>query len=599
MKRLDQWMICRMVGTDLKANPNFSLSLKWQLSMALIGLGMSLVASYVFLAKEIFESDKIAYVFEARQSQLEMASAKLSKELERSIQDANLILIGLDPATKMLTENAQILFNSQKTLAAIEVIDQATNEILLHAAKSESLTAPLRKPASFAEGTTFVATAIDSSRFLVSAREKDGGTHLIKTIAEIPEVLSNKSRNGVLALIENENIVGLTKDFDFPKSLIQELSQERVEKTMIRNIAGEDFLISSMNVPGSNLKLVSLDSKKSALGALNILFERSVIFMSFSGFLTVIIALLISMGLTKKLNSLTVIAGKIGQGNFSQKPQVTSNNEIGLLQAAFARMIDEIQSLLIATKEKVRMEEELKTARLVQERLFPKESVFQSGSLRISGMYDTSTECGGDWWYYFKNGEDLFIVVADATGHGAPAALNTAASRSLFANLEQNSGLSLNDLASAWDRSIAASSGQKVFMTAFMLKINVTTGKGTALNASHEPPILINSSSEAEYWDVEQNGTLGELVTTWKETSFELKPSQRLFVFTDGLWAVENKEKKTLSEARFLKKIAKLSVAQKQTEDFLKTINQTIQDHRQGTTYPDDLTLVLIDRLEV
>lgn len=566
--------------------------------MALIGLAMGLVAFYVVIATETFESDKIAYVFETQQMQLDALSTEFSKELERSIQHAHLLLSGYDFESKKLNPAAQALFDSQSSLKAVNIVNQSTNETILHITKQENLSPIVRGPASLPKGSSYSASALDRTRFLAIARGNGTDADIVtKAIVEIPATDSHKNRGGTVAMIENGRLVGGGNEAALPGQLIEELSRDRVEKTMIRRINGEEHLISSVQIPGSNIKMASIESKARALGALNVLYERSMLFMAFSGFLTIIMALLISRGLTAKLHDLTRTAGAIGKGDFSQKPQVTSSNEIGLLQSAFARMIDEIQSLIIATKEKARMEEELKTAQLVQERMFPKDSVYEAGTIRIAGLYDTSTECGGDWWYYFRNGDDLFVVVADATGHGAPAALNTAASRSLFTILEQTPNLSLKELASSWDRAIASTSGQKVFMTALMVKINVFTGKGMILNASHEAPMLIDPVEGVDHLAVEKNGTLGEIVAQWDETLFELRPNQKLFLFTDGLWAVKNEMNKTLSEARFIKTLKTISQDEKGSKSFLSAVDEVVQDHRKDRDYPDDITLVCVDRL--
>lgn len=526
-----------------------SLSLKWQLSIALIGLAMGLVAFYVWLAKETFESDKIAYVFETRQLQLESSSKEIFRKLERGISDANSVLIGFDQSSKQLNTMAQKLFDSQRTLLAVEVTDGVKQEPLIQIFKVDSLKESLAQAVPMPTGMSFFATALDSSRYLIMTREKSDSSLFIKAIVEIPEVLLTKDARGLLMLIEGNRVLATTRKFDIPENFVRELSQDRLEKTMVRKIGSENYLISALNVDNSDLKLVSFDPESLALGAIGILYRRSIVFIAFSGFLTMLLALLISTGLTQKLKALTVIAGEIGKGDFSHKPEVTSKDEVGVLQAAFLRMSDEIQKLIMATKEKTRMEEE------------------------------------------------LFVVVADATGHGTPAALCTAASRSLFANLERNANLTLKDIAIAWDRSIAASSGQKVFMTAFMIKLNTWTGKGSALSASHEAPLLFKPNVDAEFLNIDRSATIGELSKNWQEVPFELAPGERFFLFTDGLWAIENAEKKTFSESRFTKKLSKVSANENGPEDFLKAIDAVIQDHRQGTTYPDDVTLVVIDRL--
>lgn len=580
-----------------QAGPPRSLSLKWRLSLALIGLSLGLVTVYIFLAKQTFESDKIAYVFESRQAQLDSLAKEFTRKLERGIADANSVLLGFDSNSKQLNSVAQKVFDSQKTLLGVEVTQGTQEKPLIQIAKTELLRENFSRPLAMPADANFYATGIGESTFLVAAKEPGSNAYLIKALVEIPDLLSTKDTHGVLVLVENGKVLASTKEINISDEIKAELGKDRPGTTMVRKLNGENYLISTNQVEGTDLKLVSFYPEAVALGALGVLYKRSLIFVSFSAFLTILIALFLSNGLTRKLILLTDMAGEIGKGDFTQKPKVTSSDEVGVLQMAFLRMSDEIQKLLIATRETARMEEELKTARLVQERLFPKEATFATEGFKLSGFYDTSTECGGDWWFYYRQKDDLIVLIADATGHGTPAALSTAASRSLFANLEERENMSLADVARAWDKSIAASSGQKVYMTAFIMKLNVKTGKGVFLSASHEPPILFKPDGEASFLEFQESAPLGELTDHWVEVPFEMKSGERVLLYTDGLWAVESPEKKVFSELRFVKKIDKLFATEKDPEAFIQAINAVIQDHRKGTTYPDDVSLVAIDRL--
>src|SRR5262249_50797605 len=149
-----------------------------------------------------------------------------------------------------------------------------------------------------------------------------------------------------------------------------------------------------------------------------------------------ILALLLSYTLTKNINVLTWFAKRVGQGDFSAKPDIRSRDEVGVLGRTFSQMIDEVQKLLKETAEKARMEDELKTAGVIQESLFPAKKESEEGSIKLAGFYTTSSECGGDWWNYFLSNNEFHAIIADATGHGTPAALITAAARSIYTHIQ-------------------------------------------------------------------------------------------------------------------------------------------------------------------
>jgi sigma-B regulation protein RsbU (phosphoserine phosphatase) len=570
-----------------------SLSLKWKLSLALVGLSLGIVSLYVILAINTFESDKIAYVFETRQSQLESLANTISLKLERGLSDAQLVLSGYDLKEKRLNSVAQKLFETQKSLLSISVKQSGEKLpfVEIKKANSPDLTMVIDIPTN----AHFFARSFGANQFLVAGRDNTKSQDLIQARIEIPEALVNKGDKWLLLLIENGKVVSSSAPRTIPQFLLDELSLDRAEKTTIRRLDGEDFLISTQSIAGTELKIISFDTASSALGAIRILFNRSLVFIVFSVFLTVLLSLALSNGLTQKLHNLTETAIEIGQGDFSHKSMISADDEVGILQKAFSRMSLEIQKLLEETKQKAIIDLELQTARLVQERLFPDPTSISYGDYNLSGLYATSTTLGGDWWFYYKRGDNLYIVIADATGHGTPAALITSASRALFSKLKQED-LTLTEIAKAWDCAIAESGGRKVFMTALLLKINLSSGSGRFLNASHEAPILIRQDHSHEFLDVPPGPTLGEQKDGWREIDFSLKDGDRLLLFTDGLWAIENKEKKALSEHRFAKKLSSLSALHPTNEGLMHAANAYIQGHRQGEHYPDDVTMVLIDR---
>lgn len=73
--------------------------------------------------------------------------------------------------------------------------------------------------------------------------------------------------------------------------------------------------------------------------------------------------------------------------------------------------------------EQSRLDSELATAKLVQSSIFPP-SYLEAGDIRLAGFYETSSECGGDWWHQtsVSEQENLFLI-GDAVGHGVPAAM--------------------------------------------------------------------------------------------------------------------------------------------------------------------------------
>ena len=104
-----------------------------------------------------------------------------------------------------------------------------------------------------------------------------------------------------------------------------------------RSTTGVAWLASGVKIPVGNWSILSLVDKKQALSAVELYnATRQVI-----------------------------------QGNFNIQVDIKSQDEIGSLGKSFNIMATEVARLIIETAEKSRMETELKTAKTVQETLFP------------------------------------------------------------------------------------------------------------------------------------------------------------------------------------------------------------------------------------
>src|SRR5690606_32048567 len=98
---------------------------------------------------------------------------------------------------------------------------------------------------------------------------------------------------------------------------------------------------------------------------------KSIYFGVFFIALAMIIGIVFAKTLTGPLDRLFKGTKVIAAGNFKSRVTVSANDEIGVLADSFNFMAGRIVSLLEQEKDKVRMEEELKVAKLVQDSFFP------------------------------------------------------------------------------------------------------------------------------------------------------------------------------------------------------------------------------------
>lgn len=365
-----------------------------------------------------------------------------------------------------------------------------------------------------------------------------------------------------------------------------------------------DHLISYAKVGFGDLYIMTSVMKEKAFGAVGILLRKSLIFFVLLISLTAMVSLFASNSLTQALTSLFDATKKVSEGKFNFQVKVTSNDEVGSLAENFNLMAAEVSRLLDQTAEKARMENELQTAKTVQETLFP-ETITRLGPLQISGFYEPASECGGDWWHYSKVGTKILLWIGDATGHGAPSALITAAAKSAATIIERLNVGPAKAL-ELLNRCIFECSKGQLMMTFFLASYDTTTGVVTYANASHEAPFLIRKSDEIlKKKDLipmnEVNSPrLGQNQNTlYTEASEKLAPGDLMLFYTDGIPDIKNPKGESWGEREFVKTIVKANHDFPTATDSMQRISRAFQEFRQGSSLIDDVTFFVVKNSEI
>ena len=593
-----------------------NLSIRWKLSLALIVSGLTLVLAYVYVAKNVFESDKISYVFETQNSSVESLKQNFTARFEHVLQSMEFVTATYDPAIGKPTAIGMGIFKSENALDALELVNDRTKQIVFKLEKTPGDIAvgaqsqingnETSTPASHTPRPMLAIKPLQHHKILVSERvSSPNQQHLrVNAIVDLQKLLPPISPTHTIALTQNGKLFYKIDFRGIPLPTFQTMAKQirnlKLDTTSFFKSEGNVYLASAVPLGIGGLQVFELTPEKEAFGALNTLFNRSLVFLFFSFFALVIISLILSRSLTWRLGSLTTAADQIGQGKFDVEESDNSRDEVGILTQAFVKMSKEIKRLLSETREKARMEEELKTAKLVQERLLPEKPTNIVNEIEISGTVITSSECGGDWWYYFVKGDSLYVAVADATGHGTPAALITAAARAVFSRLETEP-LTLAEMAIAWDHAISSCSGKQVLMTGLLLKVDTKTGEGAAINCSHELPMLFHpNDSGVDFTSLEipARGRLGDGLKEFiLEEPFQLERGDYLLIYTDGLWAIENSKGQTLSDRRFAKNIRARLDADYSAPKAIDLVVDTFNSFRADGPIPDDFSAVVIRRV--
>lgn len=254
-----------------------------------------------------------------------------------------------------------------------------------------------------------------------------------------------------------------------------------------------------------------------------------------------------------------------------------------------------------------RMHEELNLAAVIQQELLPAELPEAEG-LEFGVMFRPATYVSGDIYDVARLDDDrMWFFVADAVGHGVPAALLTMViSRSLRAGVGTRTPAEAVTALNA--DLVRAQRGRSRFATAVCGTINIRTREVTLCTAGH-PPALILGGRERR--TVDSGGALlgvfeGE---PYEQTTFTLGEGETLLLYSDGyetafpsaVDATKGSTDGKLDTEAYLNEFANLpwigSSDGASTAEAMRKLAERVDCQAGSLHQQDDLTLVAIAAL--
>ncbi len=185
-----------------------------------------------------------------------------------------------------------------------------------------------------------------------------------------------------------------------------------------------------------------------------------------------------------------------------------------------------------------RVHEELRAARGAQAALMPTlvelSAVRSRLGLVVDGRIESSSELGGDFWTVLPAGPNqMFLLVADFTGHGPVAAFNVFRLHLLLSRLPRQLP-SPSALLGHLNLELKAVLRAGQFAAAFAALIDVETGVMTYAGAATPPPVLV-AGGEAYFLDA-AGPPLGAFADAeYEECSIEMPRGAALLAYSDAL----------------------------------------------------------------
>ncbi|MFH1177696.1 MAG: PP2C family protein-serine/threonine phosphatase, partial [Acidobacteriota bacterium] len=240
-----------------------------------------------------------------------------------------------------------------------------------------------------------------------------------------------------------------------------------------------------------------------------------------------------------------------------------------------------------------RFEEIIQDARRIQSSILPKRTP-RYADFDIAGASRPAEAVGGDFYDYILLTPEIFdLVIADASGHGLPAALQV---RDIYVGLRM--GLTRDfKLSRTVERLNAIINRSKMvskFVSLFIAELE-TNGNLIYVNAGHVLPFILHSSGPAEY--LREGGiVLGPSPdATYRRGFARLGPGDTLVLYTDGITeCTHHRSGEEFGLPRLQRLIARR--AEQPAAETVQAIFAAVASFAGKSTPVDDQTLVLVCR---
>ncbi|MBN2161123.1 MAG: SpoIIE family protein phosphatase [Spirochaetes bacterium] len=288
---------------------------------------------------------------------------------------------------------------------------------------------------------------------------------------------------------------------------------------------------------------------------------------------------LLSLCLADKINSMT---GQLEALNLNLENKV--HERTGELDSA----------LMIMKMKEAELQKEFDLAGDIQQGMLPRTPFYHEG-VRVKAYYRSMGKVGGDFYDIFHmKGGYTGVLIADASGHGMPAAFITALAKISFAEAIQTSLFPADIFRHVNDELVKAIRTDD-FVTAFLVVISPTYDVFFC-NASHQKALVYRRDSGTfATWDTRGlfMGYTQDANNMYEDGQSRLEYGDRLVLYTDGIVGCSGGSGETFGERRLERLIVETSSLP--LDEAVERVSRACEEFGAGARQIDDMTLVMVE----
>ena len=263
-------------------------------------------------------------------------------------------------------------------------------------------------------------------------------------------------------------------------------------------------------------------------------------------------------------------------------------------------MVTYIDNLTKATAERERIGTQLALASAIQENSIPTDfpAFPNRNDFDIYAVMKPARQVGGDFYNFFLIDEDhRAMYIGDVSDKGIPAALFRMVTNILISDRTYMGG-DPAEILSFVNNNLYEHNRTDMFVTVWLGILELSTGKLIATNAGHDDAVIYHRDEDSFRLFKTRHGLIAGAMPHmhYRNFSFELKPGDKLFLYTDGVPEATDCDNNLYTIDRMVEDLNRFR--HDSPEDILNGIQGCVNEFVGEADQFDDLTMLCIELKE-
>ena len=261
-----------------------------------------------------------------------------------------------------------------------------------------------------------------------------------------------------------------------------------------------------------------------------------------------------------------------------------TGDELETLGNAFNQMTKSLgeymENLAEVTADRERIATELNVASTIQSSMLP--CIFPAfpdqKDFDIYADMHPAKAVGGDFYDFFKTDENhLWVVIADVSGKGVPAALFMVIAKTMLKNYAGFGASPAEVLAIVNDR-LCENNEADMFVTVFIGVFEISSGG--AFDWLKSSPDFVIAGMEG---------------MKFRDNRVAINPGDRLFLYTDGVTEALNRKEELYGDDRLIETLNRPETREMSIDELVTYMKADLASYADGAEQADDITMLVLE----